>query len=126
MLISTVVHYAEAVTGVLALALCLRIYLLYRAFVAKTLSHAPVTAVVRMPAQPATPNAILEEYIGELLGADNIINSLPEPRLEETVQLAQPHKEAAYDIRQLPPFNPQSYQPITAFLANRCEVQQAS
>lgn len=123
MLIATVVQYAEAVTGALILVLCLRMLMLYRAFVAER--RRPVEMSAPVQAQPMAPHDILEDYIGELLGADDVINSLPERRERVVADILDKKVSNQREERMTLPFDSHTYQPITAFLSSRCEVQQA-
>lgn len=126
MLIATVVPYAEAITGALVLVLCLRMLMLYRAFVVEKRgpAGAPARVQVQVQARQMAPHAILEDYIGELLGADDVINSLPVRREHDAVDSLEKKTSIQREARVTLPFDSHSYQPITAFLSSRCEAQQ--
>ena len=140
MWVSAVVQVAEAATGVLIVVLGARMLLLYRASVVSDRAPQAVPALMHLPrpeseralpasearpaapvaAEPVSPRAILEDYIGELMGMTE--QAPAEPREESPVR-----DLGAKGQAQTPSVAPPdtTYQPIAAFLSSRCDAAPA-
>lgn len=120
MSISSLVVVAEVMTVLLAVLMCVRIYGLYCQDVLLSNRRPPVPASPKPIQTGGSPNAILEDYIGDLLGA-------PHSPGESEMALGRP-APLLPDRNALPAndsLGSAAYQPITAFLSSRSDTGQS-
>lgn len=121
--IIVVVQSAETLTFLLTIALCIRIFTLYRASVPQNRPpmSEPIALPKPAPAPSMAPPEVLESYIDELLGT----SPLPEPYMDRDAP-PPPAPEKALRVHRDPvpeqdsqPFEPEACQSIAHFLLSR-------